>query len=256
MHKMFKRILFILILLSLLGCSQASENTPIPSPVVTPRPDWEKVNVEGFQMFLPESYVIGTSIDFDSTINNIRKMGPQFEDAANTLNQNREAIITFAVDKKVGDSGIATQIIVGKISWPGNEPVENYMNGLIDNLPSQIQVSHSEIFSDRNYPMFQLITGVNSPQTGNIKQVSYAAKNGGAIWQIVFTTPSDEYATRLSEFEEIIETIVIPFSEDKTNNENGKSTSFTIGVILVGAGLILNAFNRKKKEAKRVKKRA
>src|SRR5687768_4987462 len=172
MYKLFKKVLFILLLLSLLGCKQASENTPMPSPVVTARPGWQKVSSEGFQMFLPESYIIGTSVDFDSIINNIRKMGSQFEDAANVLNQNREAIITFAVDKRTGDSGIVTQIIVGKISWPSDKSVESYMNELIDKLPNQIHVSHSEIFSDRNYPMFQLITGVNSPQTGNIKQVT------------------------------------------------------------------------------------
>lgn len=248
MHKTFKKILFVLIFLSLLGCSQASENTPMPSPVVTPRPDWQKVSVEGFQMFLPESYLIGTSIDFESTINNIRKMGPEFEDAANALNQNREAIITFAVDKKIGDSGVVTQIIVGKISWSSNESVENYMNGLIDNLPSQIQVSHSEIFSDRNYPMFQIISGVSSPQTGDLKQVIYGIQNGGAIWQIVFTTPSDEYESRLSEFEQIVETVVIPFSQDKTNNQNGNSTSVIVGVALIGISLILKAVYPKRKK--------
>ncbi len=245
---MFKKILFILIFLSLLGCSQASENVPMPLPVVTPRPDWQKVSVEGFQMFLPESYLIGTSIDFDSTINNIRKMGPQFEDVANTLNQNREAIITFAVDKKIGDSGGVTQIIVGKISWSSNESAENYMNALIENLPNQIQVLHSEIFSDKNYPMFQIISAVNSPQSGDIKQVIYGIQNGGAIWQIVFTTPSDEYELRLSEFEQVVETVVIPFTQDKPNNQNGNSTSVIIGVALIVIGLTLNTMYRKRKK--------
>lgn len=247
MHKILKNVMLILLLLILLGCSQASENTPIPSPVVTARPDWQKVSAEGFQMFLPESYVTGTSIDFDSTINKIREMGPQFEDAANALDQNREAIITFAVDRKVGNSGIATQIIVGKISWASSEPVENYMTGLIDTLPDQIQVLHNEIFSGRNYPMFQIITGINSPQTGNIKQVSYGIKNGGAIWLIVFTTPSDEFETRLSEFEQIIETTIVPFSEDETNNQNGNSISFIIGVALVVTSLILKTVYEKRK---------
>lgn len=237
-----------MLLLSLLGCSQTNENTPVPAPFVTPKPGWQKINAEGFQMLLPESYIIGTSIDFDSIINSIRKMGPQFEDAANTLNQNREAIIAFAVDKRTGDSGIVTKIIIGKISWANDESVKTYMDGLIDNLPGQIQVIQSEIFSDRTYPMFQLTTGINTPQTGNIKQVAYGAKNGDAIWQIVFTTPSDEYETRLSEFEQIVDTIVIPFSEDNTNDQNGKSTTVTIGVILVVAGLIRNALYRRRKK--------
>ena len=248
MHKMSKLVLLILLVLSLLGCSQANENTPMPSPAITASPGWQKVSAEGFQMFLPESYLIGTSFDFDNTINNIRKMGPQFEDAANSLNQNREAIIAFAVDKKNGDSGIATQIIVGKISWPSNEPVENYMNGLIDYLPNQIQVLHSNFFSDRNYPMFQLITEASFSKTVNIKQVTYGIQNGGAIWQIVFTTPSDEYESRLSEFEQIIETAVVPFSQDKTNSRHGDPTIVIIGVGLMITGLILNILYRKRKK--------
>jgi hypothetical protein len=248
MYTIFKKVLFILLFLSLLGCGQANENTPIPSPVVTARPGWQKVSSEGFQMFLPESYIIGTSVDFDSIINSIRKMGPQFEDAANVLNQNRGAIITFAVDKRTGDSGTVTQIVVGKISWPSDESVDSYMNALVDNLPDQIQVSHSEVFTDRNYPMFQLISEVNSPQTGNIKQVTYGIKNGGAIWQIVFATPSDEYELRLSEFEQIVETVIVPFSQDKTNNQSGNSTSVVIGVVLVVASLILNTLYRKRRK--------
>ena len=232
----------------MLGCSQANENTPIPSPVITAIPGWQKVSSEGFQMFLPESYIIGTSVDFDSIINNIRTMGPQFEDAANALNQNREAIITFAVDKRTGDSGTVTQIVVGKISWPSDESIDSYMNSLVDNLPDQIQVSHSEVFSDRNYPMFQLITGVNSPQTGNIKQVIYGIRNGGAIWQIVFATPSDEYESRLSEFEQIVETVIVPFSQDETSNQSGNSTSVVIGVVLIVVGLILNTLYGKRKK--------
>ena len=77
----------------------------------------------------------------------------------------------------------------------------------------------------------------------------YAVKNGGAVWQILFTTPSNEFQERLPIFEDIVETATIPFTpEDGSGQVN--PTSFVIGVVLLIMALFLNYWQRWKKRSK------
>ena len=79
---------------------------------------------------------------------------------------------------------------------------------------------------------------INTLETGDIKQVVYAVKNGGAIWQISFTTPVEEFDQRSPVFEQIARSATLPYFSEPPNPGIQFNNPWVIGLIAAAVVII------------------
>lgn len=218
-------------------------------PKITPPAGWQNLTAQGFEIWLPQSYVGGTDQDFESAINRLSELGAEFEEMARSLESNRSLIVLFALDQITGSSGVITNVIVGKEIVPESRSMESYLDSYANNLPDQYRIIQKEALPDARYPTMKLVTEISAPEIGNLTQILYGIKYGGAVWQIVFSTAVDEFETRSLEFEEIVKTVTVPDSVDNPNwfGDNYQGIILLFGFTILVAGVSLyNLWLRKR----------
>lgn len=245
-NKLILVVLYLVLILT--ACTQSQQTIPTPMPTITPIPGWHKISNEGFEIWLPESFIGGNNLDADKIIEQMVKLGPEFEQQANSLKASKTSFLIFAFDKNKEDTGLITNMIVSKETVPGNISVIKYVETIGSRLSKPYEVIEKNSLSSGRYPIGILITRVNTPQIGEVSQVMYAIKNGGAVWSLVFTTPSSQFQERLQVFEEIAQTAYVPFTPENTARQ-GNPIIFAIGVALIIISLLLKPWlSRMKKQ--------
>lgn len=253
---MFRKSLTHQLLLALVlivtACSP-SQKVDTSLPTVTPIPNWYRLSNEGFEIWLPESFIGGTSVDFALVAQRMTEMGPDFEKHANSLKNALEtgktSLIVFASDKNRGNTGLFTNLIVSKEMVPEDVSVEKYVEKVGSRLTEPYKVVKTTVLPSARYPTGVLIANANFPQIGETSQVMYVIKNGDAVWQLVFSTPGNEFQERLPIFEKIVNTINVPYTPvDRTRQ--GNPTSVGIGVGLITISLLLQAWQKRQKRKK------
>jgi hypothetical protein len=243
----FKLSLGMLSLIFLLtACSQSQSTPPSPLPTITPISGWQKLSNEGFEIWLPESFIGGTNLDFDVVAQQMAKLGPDFEKQANALKKQRSSFLIFAIDKNRGNTGLTTNLIISKHLVSNNISMEKYMEALGNSLTEPYRVIEINSLPSDRYPTGVLLISANFPQVGEVSQIMYSVRNGGAIWDIIFSTPSNEFQERLPIFEEIVQTVNVPFTPENTAQQ-GNPISFGIGVALIIFVLLLKSWQKRKK---------
>ena len=168
-----------------------------------------------------------------------------------TLNQRRTSVIVFAIDTNVGVSGSPTSVVVGKETVSSSLTVESYLESLASHLPSQYRIVQKEAISLNRYPTGRLVAELSAARMGKITQVVYAMQSGGAVWQVVFTTPADEFNKRLPVFEQMAETVTAPPSSGSSDSDGGSGQGLLtlIGAALMVVGALLSARRRRRNQA-------
>jgi len=186
------------------------KNTPIPSqtprpaqPTVVPMPGWVKYESGDIELWLPESYVGGNvNEDLDLIVSSLRELGPNYESAAQSIEQNPDMYLIWATDSKVGSSGFITNVNATTEDVLSTISVETYLAAATAQLPAEFSVVDQKTMTMNGYEAGQMvlqfeISGVSG------KELFYIFKDGSSVWTITFATGVEEYDTRLPEFEQI-----------------------------------------------------
>jgi len=181
-----------------LGCRQAAA----PQPTATPIPGWEKFAGDDVELWLPESYEGGNlSEDVEVIIGNLRRLGPDFEPIAQTIEQNPSLYAMWIYDSEIGESGFLTNVAVAKEKVLSAISVNTYLDAAVKKLPAQLQVVERDMVSLNAYEAGRLVIEFTiSGTTG--KEVLYALKDGNTMWIITFATGEEEFEQRLPIFEQ------------------------------------------------------
>jgi len=206
---MNKRNLILLIcLLSLstaVGCGQVETS----SSTATPIPGWEKFEGGGVELWLPESFEGGNlDEDIDLIVEGLRSFGPDFEQMAQTIEQNPSVYILWAFDSEVGETGFLTNVNITTEKVLSALTMDTYLDAATKQLPPQFQLVERNIVQLGDYQAGRLVW--ESTLGGmDVKQLQYFIKDGNTIWAITYSTGAKEYDQRLPVFEQSVHTFAI-----------------------------------------------
>lgn len=182
------------------GCGQSE----MSQPTMTPIPGWEKFEGDDVELWLPESFDGGDlSSDLDVIVENLRRLGSDFEDMAEMIEQNPSAFVLWAFDSKVGYSGFLTNVNITKERSLSAVSIETYLDAVINQLPSQFHIVERATFSLETYEAARIIVEFSISGVRG-KEALYLIKDGKTMWGITFATGADEFSQRLPIFEQSI----------------------------------------------------
>ena len=252
--------LLLLFCFTLFGCAPAKQAVPTILPTITPIPGWHMLEYAGFQIWLPGSYVGGSNLNIDMVIPQLSQKDPGYAKIAQSLKQRGTPYIVFAVDTDSKPDKV-TYMLVGNEKLSKPIEIGGYLDSLAKNLTAQsslFQIIKKEVIPSDRYPTGRIVVELNTLESGDIKQVVYAVKNGGTVWQISFTTPVEEFEGRAPVFEQIARSATLPFSSEPPNQgiQINPWVMALIGaaVVIIGLGAIVLVKRRQKVEPIQVKK--
>ena len=169
---------------------------------------WEKYEGGSVELWLPESYEGGNLEDIDLVVEKLKNLGPDFEQMAQTLEQNPSLFVIWAFDFKVGTSGFLTNVSVAKEKVLSAFTVDTYLDAVINQIPAQFQVVERDIVSLNDLKAGRLLLEITISGM-DVKEMMYVIKDGNFMWVITFTTGANEFVQRLPDFEKIALTFTI-----------------------------------------------
>lgn len=210
-------IIFSLILLvSLVGCNQSPpvqvivERIETVQLTATPIPGWKKFEGGGIEIWLPNRYEGGylEKESVDMVVEDLRDLGPDYEQQAQNIEQNWSAYFMFIFDTEPGDSELLANIIILKEKVRSSLIMDEYLEAVVKNLPAEYQLLESEIDLNGKYQTGKLLFETNI-FGDHVTQLGYSILDGTTMWGIVFSADSDKFNESLPDFEQSIQTFVI-----------------------------------------------
>ena len=170
-------------------------------PTSTPIPGWNKFEGKGIEIWLPGSYIGGDlSHDLDIILTNLQNLGPDFEQAAQIIEQNPELFLIFATDSNIGISGTLTNVNITTEEILSSLDLDTYMDLAISQFPPQFNIIDRKITTLGEYYAGRLL--VDFQVSGfDGKELIYIIKDDTTIWIITYATGKVEFAERLRVFE-------------------------------------------------------
>ena len=213
---------------------------PTVVPTVTPIADWHMLENAGFQIWLPASYLGGTNRTIDAVVPQLAQKDASFANIAQSLKLRGTPFLIFAVDTDSKPGKVTYMLVANeRLSRPIDMP--GYLDLIAGNLTAQsnlFQILQKQVLPSDRYPTDKIVVEINTLESGDIKQVVYALKNGGAMWQISFTTPVEEFDARSPVFEQIAKSANLPYIAEPAN----PGIQFTPWILgLSGAALVVIA---------------
>ncbi len=198
----------LLLCATLLGCGDGKVLQP-PEPTETPIPGWEKFEGEGVELWLPESYDGGNlSEDLDVVVENLRRLGPDFEPMAQVIEQNPSMYIIWAFDSEVGSSGFLSNVALTKERVLSAVTMDTYLDAAVNQFPAAFEVTERDIVTLGDYEAGRLVIEFVIQGMGG-KELMYAVKDGTTMWAFVYATGAEEFDERLAVFEQSALTFAI-----------------------------------------------
>jgi len=234
------KFLFYLLCLVLFGCGPARQSAPTSVPTITPVPGWHMLENEGFQIWLPPSFLGGTDQTIDAVTLQLTQKDPNFAKIPQSLKQRGTPFIVFAIDTNSLPDKI-TYMLVENEKLTTSLDIPGYLDLLAKNLTAQstlFNILQKEVVPSNRYPTGKIVVELNTLELGDIKQVVYAVKNGGAVWQISFTTPTEEFQGRSPIFDQIAVSATVPYISE-TASPAGQVNPWVVGLVVVVAIAIL-----------------
>jgi len=191
-----------------LGCGDGKILQP-PEPTATPIPGWEKFEGEGVELWLPESYDGGDlDEDLDVVVENLRRLGPDFEQMAQIIEQNPTMYVIWAFDSEVGSSGVLSNVALTKERVLSAITMDTYLDAATNQFPAAFEVTERDIVTLGDYEAGRLVIEFEIQGVGG-KELMYAVKDGTTMWAFVYATGADEFDERLPVFEQSALTFAI-----------------------------------------------
>lgn len=183
------------------------QNTRISQ--ATTIPGWERFVANDIELLLPESFEGGNlSQDVDLIVAGLRDLGPDFDEMASIIEQNKDLISLWAFDSNIGSSGGLTNVAIVSEPVVSSMTLDTYVELSVDQLPSFFEVLDQEIVSLDRYDAGRLIIDFANEETA-VRQVMYLIKEGSNAWVITYATGTEEFNERLPVFEQSIDTFLI-----------------------------------------------
>lgn len=197
----------LLLCVPLSGCGGEGEDRdlllrPTPQPTATAIPGWEKFEGGGIELWLPESYEGGNlQEDLDVVVQNLRRLGPDYEQLAQVIEQNPSMYVIWAFDSEVGSPGFLTNATVTTEKVLSAMTLDTYLDAAVGQFPPGFDVRERDIVTLGDHQAGRLliefaIQGVRG------SELLYAVKDGTTMWVITYATGADEFDERLPVFEQ------------------------------------------------------
>jgi hypothetical protein len=175
----------------------------IPTTVIIPTslPSWEKFEGNGVEFWLPGSYDGGNlNEDLNTIVENLRKLSPEFENAAAGIEKNPEIFALWAFDSIMGDSGGLTSAAITSEKVLSAVNINTYLDAAQNQLPDSFFITDRQIVKLNQYDAGRLVIDFSvSGYSG--KELIYVIKIGNMFWLITYGTGAVEFDQRLPEFE-------------------------------------------------------
>jgi hypothetical protein len=197
----------------LLGCGLPSvfqslakpTETPIPTP--TPIPGWQKFEGKGIAVWLPDSFEGGNlDQDVDVIVSKLKALGPDFDQLATTIDQNRSMFAFWAFDTNLGSTKVLTNVNVTKEQVLSAITVDTYLDSAISLFPAQFSVMDRKNVTLAGRPAGRLLVEYSAPGQ-KVEELFYTIKDGNTMWNITYATGEDEFDQRLPMFEQSVQTL-------------------------------------------------
>lgn len=203
-----RNLILLICFLSLstaVGCGQVISSTPTVAPI----PGWERFEAGGVELWLPESYEGGNlGADLDLIVDNLRSLGPDFEQIALIIEQNPSMYVIWAFDSEVGASGALTNMAITTERVLTAMTLDTYLDSALGQLPAQFQVVERGVVSLGEYQAGRLVLEFTISGVAG-KELMYVVKDDNTIWVITFGTGAEEFEQRLPVFEQSVQTFRI-----------------------------------------------
>jgi hypothetical protein len=249
-----RRIIYLLCLFffMLSGCAPAKQASPTIVPTITPIPGWHMLENAGFQIWLPESFIGGSNLTINAVLPQLSQKGPSYAKIAQSLQQRGTPYTVFAVDTNSKPDKV-TYLLVGNEKITAQMDISAYLDLLSKNLVAQtslFQIIQKEVIPSDRYPTGKIVVELNTLESGDIKQVVYAEKNGGAVWQVSFTTPVEEFDQRSPVFDQIARSTNLPFTKEPSvqRSQLDPGVIILIVVVMIIFGLAAAAYIRRRQK--------
>lgn len=183
-------------------------NTTQPSPAGIPD-DWQLFTAEGMEIWLPASYVGGNlEEDLPVVIETMRTLGPEYEEMADTIEQNPDLYVIIAADSNVTSSGFLTNITIAAQPVLSSLTLETYLNALEQQFPSGYRILESSIIELGEYEAGRMIVETEI-LNANIRIITFLVMDENDLWMITFTTEAGDFDELLPVFEQSASTFRI-----------------------------------------------
>jgi hypothetical protein len=185
----------------------APTGTDIPTPEAPLSPaGFKRFAGEGMEIWLPEAFIGGNlTTDLDLIIDNLRSLGPQFEQMAAQIEQNRSMFKLWAFDNRTAQTSFLVNVSVANQPVLSGVTVESVMSATADTLPASFTVVEQELLTTGAYEMGRLIIDAEI-QGVRAREALYFIKDGSTLWLVTCAAGRDDFAQHLVEFEQAVAT--------------------------------------------------
>jgi hypothetical protein len=195
-----------LVALALLSGDSQEDKPPIPG--------WQKFEAGGIELWLPDSWEGGDPSEVgEMIVEHLRSLGPDFEQYAQTIEENPSMSVLWAFDYEVGESGYLTAVSVVKHRVLSSVPMDTLLDQLLEQLPAPVEVIERGTATLSEREAGRYVTEWEYPGV-TAKQVVYIIKEGSTMWGIAFSTAAEEFDQRLALFEQSARTFAIQPPEE------------------------------------------
>jgi hypothetical protein len=180
-----------------------------PQATATTMAGWKKFEGGGVALSLPESWIGGDlSKDLDMIIGKIRALGPNYEQGARLIEQNRSVFLMYVLDPKVGDSGFLTNMNVVTEQVLSAITIDTYLDAAIKQLPGEFSVRERGTVSLGPQQAGRVV--LEATMMGQrVKELMYVIKSDSVVRIVTYATGAGEFERRLPVFEQSIRTFSI-----------------------------------------------
>jgi hypothetical protein len=226
-HKRAAALLFPITLGAILSCTlptgqERSNHTPISvTPRITlpqqwtdtPETDplkelgWAEFQGNGVSLWLPDRYRGGDpTVHLEDIILQIREMGSEFEETAQSLEANPGSFLLWVFDTEVSAVGFRPNVNVVFERVPPEITMAEYLEAALDHIPEEYQVLSTEVTSLGNFSQIGVILLQINLYGHDLKEIGYIIKKGGTIFITTYACNAVEFDTQLPVFEQSIAT--------------------------------------------------